>query len=110
MDLIFGYDIMTYNGPLPNCLNPKFIETIYDGSNYDYNKSHHYFHDKTAIINQYFSTLPQAEGEDLPWQPLPPPVQLASSSLSINSFIISFAACNLDKTPLYVNKSAFTRS
>jgi hypothetical protein len=40
---------MTYNGPLPNCLNPKFIETIYQGSNYDYNKSHHYFHDKWGV-------------------------------------------------------------
>jgi len=43
MKLIFGYDIITYNGPLPNCLNPKFIPTIHEGSNFDYNKSHHYF-------------------------------------------------------------------
>jgi hypothetical protein len=46
MKVIFGYDVMTYNGPLPNCLNPKFIPTIYDGSNFEYNKSHHYFNDK----------------------------------------------------------------
>ncbi len=29
MELIFGYDILTYNGPIPNCLNPKFLPTIY---------------------------------------------------------------------------------
>ena len=45
MKVIFGYDVITYNGPLPNCLNPKYIPTIYDGSNFEYNKSHHYFND-----------------------------------------------------------------
>ena len=49
MELIFGYDMITYNGPLPNCLNPKYIDTIYEGSNYDYNKSHHYFHNKWGV-------------------------------------------------------------
>ncbi len=43
MELIFGYDIITYNGPLPNCLNPKFIPTIYNGSKFDYGKSYHHF-------------------------------------------------------------------
>lgn len=43
MEIIFGYDILTFNGPLPNCLNPKFIPTFYDGSKYDYGKSYHHF-------------------------------------------------------------------
>jgi hypothetical protein len=43
MKIIFGYDIITYNGPLPNCLNPKFITTFYDGSKFDYGKSYHHF-------------------------------------------------------------------
>lgn len=43
MRLIFGYDIITYNGPLPNCLNPKFIETIYYGSKFDYRESYDHF-------------------------------------------------------------------
>lgn len=43
MELILGYDILTYNGPLPNCLNPKFIPTFYDGSKFDYGKSYHHF-------------------------------------------------------------------
>jgi hypothetical protein len=43
MELIFGYDIITYNGPLPNCLNPKFIPTFYDGSKFDYGNSYHHF-------------------------------------------------------------------
>lgn len=43
MELIFGYDIITFNGPLPNCLNPKFIPTFYEGSKFDYGKSYHHF-------------------------------------------------------------------
>jgi len=43
MELIFGYDILTFNGPLPNCLNPKFIPTFYDGSKFDYRNSYHHF-------------------------------------------------------------------
>jgi hypothetical protein len=43
MKIIYGYDMMTFNGPLPNCLNPKFIPTIYEGSKYDYRQSYHYF-------------------------------------------------------------------
>jgi len=49
MKLIFGYDIMTYNGPLPNCLDPKFISTIYEGSKFDYCKSHNYFNEKWGV-------------------------------------------------------------
>ena len=29
MEIVFGYDLMTYNGPIPNCTNPKFYESIY---------------------------------------------------------------------------------
>jgi len=41
--LIFGYDVMTYNGELPNCLNPKFINTIYTASDFDYSNSGQFF-------------------------------------------------------------------
>ena len=37
--IIFGYDIMTYNGEIPNCLNPKFLNTIYQASDFDYSMS-----------------------------------------------------------------------
>lgn len=43
MKIIYGYDILTFNGPLPNCLNSKFIPTIYEGSKYDYRQSYHHF-------------------------------------------------------------------
>jgi hypothetical protein len=43
MNIIFGYDIVTYNGPLPNCLNPKFYGTIYDASKFHYEKCRDYF-------------------------------------------------------------------
>ena len=39
MKVIFGYDVMTYNGELPNCLNPKFYNTIYEASDFVFNKS-----------------------------------------------------------------------
>ena len=41
--IIFGYDIITYNGELPNCLNPKFINTIYTASDFDYSMSGAFF-------------------------------------------------------------------
>jgi hypothetical protein len=46
MEIILGYDIITHNGPLPNCLDPKFISTIQEGSNFDYNKCFKYFNQK----------------------------------------------------------------
>ena len=46
MEIILGYDIITHNGPLPNCLDPKFIPTIQEGSNFDYNKCFKYFNQK----------------------------------------------------------------
>jgi hypothetical protein len=46
MDIILGYDTITHNGPLPNCLNPKFIPTIKEGCDYDYNKCFHHFNEK----------------------------------------------------------------
>ena len=41
--LIFGYDIMTYNGEIPNCLNPKFLSTIHIASDFDYSMSGEFF-------------------------------------------------------------------
>ena len=33
---ILGYDVMTYNGEIPNCLHPKFLPTIHSASDFDY--------------------------------------------------------------------------
>jgi hypothetical protein len=41
--LIFGYDIITYNGELPNCMNPKYINTIYNASDFDFSNSGAFF-------------------------------------------------------------------
>ena len=41
--LIFGYDVMTYNGPQPNCLNPKFLSTIYKASDFKFEISDAFF-------------------------------------------------------------------
>jgi hypothetical protein len=46
MKLIFGYDIVTSNGMIPNCLNPKFLPTIYEGAKFNYEKSRDYFMEK----------------------------------------------------------------
>jgi hypothetical protein len=52
MKMIFGYDVMTYNGEMPNCLHPKFYNTIHSASDFDYPMSgegyqkrwnHHWF-------------------------------------------------------------------
>lgn len=42
-DIIFGYDILTYNGEIPNCLEPKFLPSIHQGSDFDYSNSLEFF-------------------------------------------------------------------
>jgi hypothetical protein len=49
MNIVLGYDIVTYNGTLPNCLDPKFIPTIYEGCNYNFNKSYNHFNEKWKV-------------------------------------------------------------
>jgi hypothetical protein len=46
MKLIFGFDLISYNGPIPNCLPPKFLETLYDGGEYSINNSRDHFLEK----------------------------------------------------------------
>lgn len=41
--LIFGYDIVTYNGEMPNCLDPKVLSTIHQASDFDYSNSGEFF-------------------------------------------------------------------
>lgn len=36
---ILGYDVMTYNGEIPNCLPPKFLPTIHNASDFYYSDS-----------------------------------------------------------------------
>jgi hypothetical protein len=37
--IILGYDVLTYNGEIPNCLPPKFLPTIHSASDFDYSNS-----------------------------------------------------------------------
>ena len=41
--IVLGYDIMTYNGEQPNCLNPKFLNTIYNASDFHFSDSLEFF-------------------------------------------------------------------
>lgn len=41
--IILGYDVITYNGVMPNCLNPKFLNTIYSASDFYYQNSGEFF-------------------------------------------------------------------
>lgn len=41
--IILGYDVMTYNGEQPNCLNPKFLNTIYNASDFYFSDSLEFF-------------------------------------------------------------------
>jgi hypothetical protein len=46
MNLILGYDIVTYNGELPNCLDPKFLPTVYEGGKFDFSKIRTIFNER----------------------------------------------------------------
>lgn len=37
--IVLGYDVMTYNGEQPNCLNPKFLSTIHSASDFYFSDS-----------------------------------------------------------------------
>ena len=37
--IVIGYDVMTYNGEIPNCLNHKFLNTIYKASDFYFSNS-----------------------------------------------------------------------
>jgi len=43
--IILGYDVVTSGGELPNCLNPKHINTIYESSKFKFSDSVKYFND-----------------------------------------------------------------
>ncbi len=49
MKVLFGYDIMTYNGEMPNCLHPKFLNTIYQASDFNYAFSGEHFQNRWNI-------------------------------------------------------------
>lgn len=55
MKIIFGYDIVTYNGVIPNCLNPKFLPTIYESSKFNYEKSSQDFAKKWGVDYAVFN-------------------------------------------------------
>lgn len=40
---------MTYNGEIPNCLHPKFLNTIYEASDFDYSMSGEHFQKRWNI-------------------------------------------------------------
>jgi hypothetical protein len=41
--IILGYDVMTYNGEQPNCMNPKFLNTIHTASDFYFSDSLEHF-------------------------------------------------------------------
>jgi hypothetical protein len=41
--IVIGYDVMTYNGEQPNCMNPKFLSTIHKASDFYFSDSLEYF-------------------------------------------------------------------
>ena len=56
MKIIFGYDIVTSNGVIPNCLDPKFLPTIYESSKFNYEKSGQYFTEKWGVDYAVFNS------------------------------------------------------
>jgi hypothetical protein len=59
MKITLGYDILTHNGFIPNCLDPKFLETIREASDYDYGNCRDYF------IQKWGCDYPVFNGHDL---------------------------------------------
>lgn len=64
--IILGYDVMTYNGEQPNCLNPKFLSTIYSASDFYFSYSlefyvkrwnHHWVLYNSNMYNDYAEKL-----------------------------------------------------
>lgn len=47
--IVLGYDVMTYNGEQPNCLNPKFLSTIHSASDF-------YFSDSLEFYQKRWNT------------------------------------------------------
>ena len=41
--LVLGYDVMTYSGEQPNCMNPKFLSTIHSASDFYFSDSLEHF-------------------------------------------------------------------
>lgn len=41
--IVLGYDVMTYNGEQPNCLDPKFLPTIHQASDFYFSDSLEFF-------------------------------------------------------------------
>ena len=42
-NITLGYDVMTYNGEQPNCLDPKFLSTIHKASDFYFSDSLEFF-------------------------------------------------------------------
>lgn len=64
--IILGYDVMTYNGEQPNCLDPKFLSTIYSASDFYFSHSlefyvkrwnHHWVLYNSNMYNDYAEKL-----------------------------------------------------
>ena len=60
--IILGYDVITYNGEQPNCLNPKFLNTIHKASDFYFSYSlefyvkrwnHHWVLYNSNMYNDY---------------------------------------------------------
>ena len=47
--IILGYDVVTSNGELPNGLNPKYFNTIYESSKFRFRDSEEYFRGKWGV-------------------------------------------------------------
>ena len=47
--IILGYDVVTSVGELPNGLNPKYFNTIYESSKFKFRDSEEYFRGKWGV-------------------------------------------------------------
>ena len=55
MKIILGYDVVTSNGVIPNCLDPKFLPTIYESTKFNYEKCGQDFTKKWGVDYAVFN-------------------------------------------------------
>ena len=112
-DMVFGYDVITYNGEMPNCLPPKFLNTIHNASDFDYPMSgegyqkrwnHHWFLSNSNFWNEFAIKKSVYEivnyEPDIRWFYIIEPFASLENFFGNDDFYNEFALNNISKVAL----------
>lgn len=114
--ITLGYDVMTYNGEQPNCINPKFLDTIYRASDFYFSNSlefyvkrwnNHWALYNTNMYNNYAEKKSiyqikedRRSGINYDWFYIIEPFASLENFFGNNSFYNEFALDNMSKVAL----------